>query len=303
MMKLILRVSSGFVRLQFIRRKPVLLVKRERRSFMRLDLATVLTGLLVALVGCTTARTPFSGSTTPPPTGYTFLTGNWVIQTTPTSSPTPFTGLSGFIDEQDQNAGTNDALTAALEANPSNCYLGADAIPLEGTVQGTAVGLHSFSVNGQYVTITATKNTKATQLTGTYSVSGGCANGAAGNITGTRYAILNGAYAGTIAGGGQSIQVNVAQNTQGTGSGNFFVSGSATFAGISCFTTGTMAAENGSIIGNTVVLNFATNDPNGAQAVLTGQIDPAADTLTLSSVDVTGGSCAGSLGGATLTLQ
>jgi hypothetical protein len=248
MMKLILRVSSGFVRLQFIRRKPVLLVKRERRSFMRLDLATVLTGLLVALVGCTTARTPFSGSTTPPPTGYTF-------------------------------------------------------IPLEGTVQGTAVGLHSFSVNGQYVTITATKNTKATQLTGTYSVSGGCANGAAGNITGTRYAILNGAYAGTIAGGGQSIQVNVAQNTQGTGSGNFFVSGSATFAGISCFTTGTMAAENGSIIGNTVVLNFATNDPNGAQAVLTGQIDPAADTLTLSSVDVTGGSCAGSLGGATLTLQ
>ena len=261
-------------------------------------------GMLAGLAGCTTARTPFTGTTTPPPEGYVFLTGNWVIQTTPTSSPTPFTGLAGYINEQDQNPGTNDPLTAALEAQPSNCYLGADAIPLEGTVQGTAVSMRSFSVNGQYVTINATKNAKADQLTGTYSVSGGCANGAAGSITGTRYAILNGTYSGTITGNsGQTLQVNVSQNTDGTGSGNFFVSGTAAFTGISCFTSGTMAAQNGSIIGNKVVLDFTTNDPSGAQATLTGQIDPTAATFTVSSVVVTGGSCAGSLGTATLALQ
>lgn len=255
------------------------------------------------MAGCTTAGYPTNGST-PPPAGYAFLTGNWVFATTPTASPTPFTGLSGFIDEQDQDPGTNDVATAALQAQPSNCYLGADTIPLEGTVQGTALGLHSFSVNGQYVTINATKNSTATTLTGTYSVSGGCANGAAGTITGTRYAILNGTYTGSFTNSpAQGLQLAVSQNTQGTGSGNFFVSGTAAFTGISCFTTGTMAADNGSIIGNMVVLTYTTNDPSGAQVVLSGEINPTASTLTLSSAVVTGGSCAGALGGATLALQ
>jgi hypothetical protein len=251
--------------------------------------------------GCTTAGYPTNGST-PPPAGYAFLTGNWVFQTTPSSGGTPFTGLAGFINEESQNPGVNDVATAALMAMPGGCYQGADTIPLQGTVQASTLGLRSFDVNGQYVTINATKDAKADQLTGTYSVSGGCANGDAGTITGTRYAVLTGSYAGST-GSGQGLQVTLAQNVQGTGSGTFFVGGTGTFTGFSCFTTGTMAASNGSVIGNAVMLTFATNDAGGGQLVLTGTIDQAAATLTLTSVDVTGGSCAANLGGATLTKQ
>ena len=305
MIKVTLRGCSGFVRVQILRRREAGKVRAERRAFLRLDAATVVTGLLIALVGCTTAGTPINGSgTTPPPEGYQFLTGNWVFQTSATSSVNPFTGLSGYINEQDQNPGTSDALTAALMAQAGSCYTGADSIPLDGTVANTAVTMRSFSVNGQYVSVKATSNAAANMLTGTYTVSGGCANGAAGTITGTRYAVLNGNYSGALtANSGQNVQISVQQNTDGTGAGNFFVAGTATFGGISCFTTGTMAAQNGSIIGNAVSLTFTTNDVNGSKAVLTGTIDPTAATLTLSSLAVTGGDCAGSLGGGTLALQ
>ncbi|WP_157478383.1 hypothetical protein [Granulicella tundricola] len=263
-------------------------------------------GASVALTGCTTSGFALNGGTTTPPTGYAYLTGNWVFQTVPTAGSTPFSSLAGYVDEQSGNPGVNDLTTAALQAQqPSSCYLGASLIPLQGALQAAALGLRSFSVNAQFVTINATKDATATHLTGTYSIDGGCAGGAAGTITGTKYNVLTGTYAGSVTGSNpaQTLRLSLSQNTQGSGEGLFLESGSAVFNGFSCFSKGTLSAGAGTIIGNTVALTFTTDDPSGAKVILNGSVDSAADVLTISSGSITGGGCAGSLAASTLTLQ
>lgn len=277
----------------------------------------VLAGALGGLMGCTTSGQPGSAGGSGSGSGgsgsgagYVYLTGNWQFQTTTTTAPVPFTSLAGFINEQSDKPGVNDLTTAALQAQPSSCYLGAPVIPLgapvipmQGATQGTALGLRSFSVNGQYLTLNATKDATATHLNGTWVVNGGCANGAAGTISGTRYAPLNGTFSGAISGSppAKTLQLSLLQYDAGTGDGVFPVTGSATMTGFTCFTSGTLASTDGSVIGSSAVLTFSTNDMGGAKMVLTGSFDPTAKTLTLSSVQVNGGSCSGSYGGATLT--
>ncbi len=288
------RASHRWEQISFL---PPMQIVPVESSPLRGFLSGIITSVFLLLIpiGCTTQRTPIISTT---------LTGNWVLETTPTSSIAPFTSLSGFINQETTKYGASNSLTAALEAQPDTCYLGADLIPLVGTVKDVTVGLHSFDVNGQYLTINGTGDSSGTTLTGTYSISGGCAKGAAGTFTGTRYAVLTGNYSGTFSGGSaDTVQMSLTQNVLGTGSGNFFISGTATFAGISCFNSGTMTGGDGSIIGNTVQLTFTTNDPNGAQVLVSGTINTAADTFTVSAATVNGGGCAGSLGQAALTLQ
>lgn len=271
------------------------LIPRLARTGYAVLIGAAATGGLF-LGGCTTERTPLTAS------GYTFLTGNWVLQLTPASGGTQFTQLAGFIDEENTSPGVKDDATAAFQDQGQNCFLGADFIPFYGDVAGNTVFFYSFDVNGEYVTLNATKDATATHMTGTYSIGGGCINGATGTFTGTRYAMLKGAYAGSMtANAAQLLQLTLAQNTTATGDGNFFISGTAVFQGFGCFTSGTMAAANGSIVGNAVQLAFTAND--GSTVTLNGTIDPLADTLTISSGAIVGDTCAGPLGSATLALQ
>ena len=266
-----------------------------------------LLGMVAGLAGCggTVAVPGGGGGGTKPVGPYYNLTGNWVVQATPTGGATPFTLLSGFINELGENPGVYDTATAAFQATPSACYLAAQTIPMSGNVQNLKLSLRSFSVNGQYLTIAATKDATATHLTGTYSVGGGCASGAAGTIAGTEYAALTGTYAGTIDGTSpaKTISIKLTQYQQGTGNGDFFVSGPGTFNGFTCFTTGNLVSTNGSVLGSAANFAFDTNDGSGAQLVLAGSFDPTATTLTLSSINVASGSCSGSYGTATLTRQ
>lgn len=260
----------------------------------------VFAGALLSLViGCGAIIIPGvpQGTTTT----YGSLTGDWVFQITPTSGNTPFTSLAGYID-QASSSGTSSSLTAAFQAqSPASCYDGATLVPFYGDIQTTSVSLNSFDVNAQFMTITATKNSAGTSLTGTYAINGGCANGAAGNVTGTRYAAMNGTYSGTAGPG--AVQLTLAESTTGTGSGTFLITGSATFAGVSCFTSGTLSGTAGSILGNVATLNFTTNEASQSTIQVKGTIDPLASVFTVSSMQVTGGGCAGSLGAGTLQLQ
>jgi hypothetical protein len=236
---------------------------------------------------------------------YVYLSGNWQFQATPTNSPTPFTALAGFINEQGQNPGVDDLTTAALQVVPGDCYVNATVIPMQGSTQGANLHLESFSDNGQVLTIRAKKDSTATQLSGTYSIAGGCADGATGNITGVQYANMTGTYTGTIDGKtpAETVTLKLSQFVQGSGDGTFLVSGTGTFSGISCFSSGTLASPDGGVVGSAVSLLFSTNAPSGAKLNLAGSIDPTADTLTLSTMNVSGGTCAGSLGTATLKRQ
>ena len=231
------------------------------------------------------------------------VTGNWQIQLTPTNSPAPISSMAGYLHQQGQ--GTSQFLTAALQAQTSGCFADASTVPMYGGTSGSYVNLTSFAVDNQTLSINVQANSGGNQFTGVYSIAGGCADGAKGTATGTEYAPLTGTYTGSVMGSSPAVQLSLSlsQTAEGTGIGDFPVSGSATFSGISCFSQGTLDSQSGSVIGNTVSMLFNTNDSAGAQLQMAGTMDSAANTLTISSIEMTGGSCSGSLGSATLVRQ
>lgn len=273
------------------------------RGRLHLMAALTLTITGMVLAGCTKGGGGGSGGSGSTGNSPLPASGNWVFQVTPKSSPTPFTSLAGFINEEGQ--GSNQFVTAALQAQTGACYTDAGIIPMYGGTSGSGLSLISFSVDSQVLSLDGDVASDGKSFTGKYSITGGCADGASGTATGTEYAAVNGTYSGSIDGSSppETLNLTVAQYTQGTGDGAFLTSGTATFGGIGCFSQGTLAAQNGTVIGNAVNLTFNTNDPGGAQLNLVGTIDTAAQTLTLATIQVNGGSCPGSLGTAVLTLQ
>lgn len=217
------------------------------------------------------------------------LTGNWQLVATATNGTPAFSNFAGFINQP-----LNGGLTAVFQVEPGTCYLGATTVPTSGTVTGTDVSLSSFSVNGQYIYITSTVNATNDQLTGTYQINGGCANGGTGTITGTRYAPLSGTYKGMLGSSSRTATLSLTQGALGNGSGYSPVTGSATFSGISCFTTATLGANDGTVLGSAAQLTFTATD--GETVTLIGSINPVADSLSISSGTVSGGACSGPLG-------
>jgi hypothetical protein len=263
--------------------------------------SAVFAGILpLFLLGCGTTIIP--GVPQGTVTSYGSLTGDWVFQATPTAGSAPFASMAGYIDQAQSSHGVGSSTAAFQLQSPDNCYLGATLVPWYGDVESTTFNLYSFDVNAQYITITGTKNSEGTQLTGTYSVAGGCANGAAGNLTGTRYAAMSGTYSGAGQ-GSQTVQLTLSESATGTGSGTFLITGSGTFGGISCFTGGTLSGTSGTVLGNAVTLDLTTNEAAQSQIVISGTINTTATLFTVSSMQVTGGSCSGNLGAATLQLQ
>jgi len=243
------------------------------------------------------------------PSDYVYLTGNWQFDATPASGAAPFTVLTGFINEQG-STGTNDFTTAALQVQSTTCYSSAVEIPLQGGTEPTLLGLSSFAVDGQTLTISATKDSTATHLTGKYSISGGCADGESGTLAGTLYDLVNGTYSGAVAGTGpaENIQLSVTQGV-GSGDGLSYISGSASFQGFSCFTSGNLPFAvagqyfPGYVTGSQIYLAFTTNDANGSQVILSGTFDPTATTIMINSLAIVGGDCAQAPQPVSLTLS
>ena len=275
----------------------------------RCGLAATSLLILCAPLGCGGNVAVPGGSPTPAPPdpNYVLLTGNWQFQATSTAGTSPFASFSGFIYEEGDDPGTNDVVTSAFQVVPSSgCYDAAVSVPLKGTAQGLNLSERSFSVNGQFLTLTATRPNKTSgTLTGTYTVAGGCANGAAGTVTGTKYAALTGTYAGSIDGASpaKTLSLKLSQFTQGTGDGIFLISGSATLSGFACFTAASLSSIDGAVTGSSAILNFTANDGLKTPIQLAGTFDPTAKTLTLSSITIPSGSCSGSYGTASLVAQ
>ncbi|ADW71522.1 hypothetical protein [Granulicella tundricola] len=272
-----------------------------------LGIALAAAGL--GLGGCKVGSSGGSGGTgggggTSDP-NHVYATGNWQIQATPTKGVAPFTSLGGFINEQGTDPGINDLTTGAFQAQSTSCYVNTPTVPLQGAVLAYQLGLRSFAVDGQFLTISAAEDATVTHMTGTYSITGGCADGATGNLAGTKYAALSGTYKGSVTAGTtpETMQLVLSQFQQGTGDGVFLVSGNASFTGFSCFNQASLASADGGIAGSAVNLSFVTNDPTSARLLLTGTITSDAKTFNVSSAMVTGGNCAGSIGTAVLTQQ
>jgi hypothetical protein len=277
-------------------RNSVFAFHKRLRSLPKWFGAATASLIVLAVAGCSATfnlTAPSNVST------FSNFTGNWVLQFTGTSGATEFTQLSGYIDD----IGTSQHwATAALQGTLSDCLAGQSFIPWYGTINGDSMKLNSFLITGEMLTITANSNSSFTQFTGTYTLGGPCDNGATGNVVGTRYANLTGTYSGSLgSNAGQSLQLDLTQNSVATGNGTFFVTGSAKLQGFSCFTSGTIASYAGTVVGSNVQLQFTTNESPPSTLTLSGSIDPTADTLIASSIQVSGGQCSGKLGGASLT--
>lgn len=265
-------------------------------------LRTVAASVLVLLLcSCTKGGGGGSGSSGSGSTAAA-VTGNWEFQATASKGSAPFSALAGYLHES--GSGSSQFITAAVQAQSTGCYTNLTNISLTGSVNGSRVLLTSIAVDNQILSLNMQANTAADQLTGTYSVAGGCADGASGSVTGQKYSLVNGTYTGALSNdSSRTMSLALSQFQHGTGDGGYQTSGTATFANDNCFSQGTLTAQNGTVIGNAVTFTFTTNDPAGAQVVMTGTINTTASTLTLDSILVNGGSCPGTLGPATLTLQ
>lgn len=266
-----------------------------------------LSSLSLLSVVCLTACAPMKngGSSAPPPVpdpNYKFMTGNWEFTPSGASNAAPFAVLAGFVNEQAGDPSINDYTTAALQAPSSICFGDPPDLSLTGAAQGAALSLSSFAAASQVVTITGTKDATATHFTGNYTVVGGCADGSTGILSGILYQPLNGTYQGTIGPNLASISLVLTQAAQGDGNGYSYLIGQAAFGNIPCFSAGTMTGSTSFVLGSAITLDIHTDDPNKSELLAKGSFDAEAKIITLQSLQITGGSCSGTLSPLSLSL-
>ena len=225
------------------------------------------------------------GGTTP---GDTSLIGNWQFDVTSTDN-IPFIGLSGFINEQGMQGGST-VTTASLQVQSTSCFANTGVIDLEGFSMSPTAQLTSFPSDSQVVTLGLSQQCTGVQLCGTYTVAGGCADKATGNIVGTKYAQLTGTFS-TAASASAALQIMLNQSAQGTGAGNFQVSGSMTFSGLSCATSATIDPTQSYVSGSSLFLVAKTNAVSGAPVTMNATINSAATTLALNNITFTDNMC------------
>ena len=211
--------------------------------------------------------------------------------------------LEGLLYEQGSESNGQYTVVAAFQSQqPNSCYLGTSLVPLQGSIQGDNLGLYSFSVNGQFLSLTMTEDATKQRLMGSYDVHGGCANTFSGTITGVRYTPLAGNFSGSMSKSAGTLQVTLTQSAAANGDGVFGLAGSASFEAVPCFTSGSLLAES-DVIGSSVNLVFSTDESSASQVTVIGNSNAAGNVITATSITVSGGACSGALGTATLVRQ
>ena len=255
--------------------------------------------LLAVLMGCGDKGIQTSNPTSAPPNTET---GNWQLTFTSTSNPLPFSALSGYVQENisDSSESKFTYMELAIQ-NAGSCFLGENSVVLIGNTAGTALDVNSLSLDGGTLYVDTTLNSSDSTMSGTYHVSGGCANGAAGKVSGEQIALVSKTYHGTLKNITGLISLELQQNTAGNGAGKFQLSGSAAVTGLSCFTKATVDQANSFVSGTMITVQMDTQDPSGAKVVVQGMLDAASNTIMTSSVKVTSGACAGNYDVSNLT--
>jgi hypothetical protein len=265
--------------------------------------------LVLALFGCggeNRSSNPTGGgggpSTTPPPPVQNSAT-NWQFSTTSAVSEMPALTISGSVGR------SGSAISAKFHVDGSNCFDPLSTVTLTGTLTNDDLSLTSNSVAGQVTTFTGRVTHDALagwsspgQFTGTYTISGGCANGDQGSVIGIKLPFINHLVTGTLmASGGGTFHLEGDMTLQGAISeGSFGITGSVAFD-TPCFGPSEIKSgvfRSGSyILGTSVALVFETG--NGTIAFL-GTLDP--DKSEISGTYTASGSTCDQTGTALLVL-
>lgn len=226
--------------------------------------------ILVLFFGCGSggvkpsppSSTPPPGPPSGPPVQNQNTSTNWQLSATSTNPTGPSPAkISGTIIP------AGSAVTAALHVDGWTCFDQQTTIALTGTLTAGNISMTSASVNGQVVTLAGAITKKSNfpdVLNGTYTVSGGCADGDQGNVTGFSVYSMTGNWAGNLTSdGGGNIHWN-AELAQGNADaeGSFGLSGAIGFD--SCFGAGTITSGTfpsaSFILGQSVNLEIKTSN-------------------------------------------
>ena len=189
---------------------------------------------------------------------------------------------------------SGSTLGSVVHVDGSSCFEQQTAIRLTGTLADGNISLTSVSVNEQVITLAGTITKKdgfPYQLTGTYSIVGGCASGNQGNVTGYSVGAFNGSWYGNLTtAGGADIHwgTNQLGRVGASSEGSFGLTGTFNFDG-ACFNSGKLTYPTPSyILGTSVALNIPTD--NGTVAFV-GTAGPDEGGLIEGTYTVIGASC------------
>ncbi len=214
---------------------------------MRVLLVVCVT-LSLCLVGCGGGgQSAQSTTTTAPSTQANSLqlaNGNWIVAISPKAPSQNVTEMTIGV-----------AITS-FGATWSSYSMGSSGcLPSpRGTMPTFAIfytGPQTWNISGTYgaVSIDATLSGTATQITGTYLLHGGCAEGETGTITATLMPAITGTWKGQVNGTGPTVTLNI---TQQQSREYFVITGTATIDGSSCMTGGTISSTRSSLGGNQI---------------------------------------------------
>jgi hypothetical protein len=210
------------------------------------------------------------------------ITGNWQFSTTSTVPGMPPAAIAGSITQ------SGSSVNGAVHVDGSNCFDQLTTIGLTGTLTGSNISLTSTSVDAQVITLAGRIANDA--LTGAYTITGGCANGDQGNVTGFKVPDINGTWKAIYdINGAHSIGVATMTQSSAGSEGSFGLTGtsgdeSRCFAGT--ITPGTFPSPS-FIMGTSVAFEIKTS---GGTVVFDGTMNQGG-TEILGTYDVIGGPC------------
>jgi hypothetical protein len=176
----------------------------------------------------------------------------------------------------------------------------------------TATLNHEISIvatldNGQTVTFTGTADKTGTQITGTFTSSGGgCTQADSGNFTATFYAPLQGTFTGTIESFADTnpftATISLAVDSNFNETGSVQVSGKACLANLTINGTAAQAFGSSIATGDTLLLFASDNNGNVAGFVVSATdqngnaLSPPWPMQFFVTYEVLAGSCSGNSG-------
>lgn len=257
---------------------------RERSMKLRWSNLKLL--LVFLLCGCGVNKNPNRSSILPQSSSPRAMTaGNWEMDATSSAGMAPLR-FAGNIKQ------SGSSLIDTVHVNGSTCFDPLTTITFTGSVSSSGnVQLNSATVAGQVITLNGTEYYNS--ITGSYSISGGCADGDFGTVKGNAIGDIANILVGTFtssSGPTLDISGNIAENATANPDGSYGMSGTVTFTG-SCLSSGTLTSgsvQSGSFInGTSVGLQIQTD--NGTLVFL-GVLDQTTGEVN-GNYTLSGGSC------------
>jgi hypothetical protein len=264
---------------------------------MKLSLSNGLVGLLTIL--CLAMALGCGGSSTSANQPVT-MSGNFGFAATSQTGTNTFQ-LGGPVQS---GAGNSVSGTMNVDASVSTCFDFFTALTFTGTLSPSGqLSLTSSPYVGEVFNLTGTLSSDGmTIASGSYSITGGCAGGDHGTLSGFRVPLINGTYTGTFPAAGATMNISAALS-QGTTNG-FLLGATVTFSNATaCSLTSAKAlgGESGFIAGADVRANLFDATLT-AIAGFHGVVSDSTGKTIKGTLGIASGPCAGTSVPLTLTM-